>query len=157
MKENDVLREHLTKLLNWEDAHAGFDKAISGIPENLRGIQPKGLPYSAWQILEHLRLCQWDILDFCRNPNYEELNFEEFWPKSAEPPSPSAWEESVASFRRDRDALQALANDRTIRLFDAIPHGQGQTYLREILLVADHNAYHVADLVAIRRVLGIWK
>jgi hypothetical protein len=157
MNENKELRKHLARLLDWEDAHAGFDSAVDGIPPNLRGVKPEGLPYSLWQVLEHLRICQWDILEFCRNPEYKEMKFSEYWPKTTAPPTTKAWQESIAAFHADRKALKKLANDADIDLFAKIPHGTGQTYLRELLLVSDHNAYHVADLIAIRRLLDIWK
>ena len=150
-----ALRTHLRKLLDWRDAHAGFDAAVDGIPPEFRGRQPEGLPYSPWQLLEHLRLAQHDILDFCRNPEYGEMKWpDDYWPASAEPPSAEAWDESIAGYRADRDALKQLAAEAD--LFAEIPHGSGQTYLRELLLVADHNAYHVGQLVAVRRLLGIW-
>jgi uncharacterized damage-inducible protein DinB len=154
--DEDVLREHLRKVLDWEDAHAGFDKAVARVPKARRGTIPKGCAHSLWQLLEHLRICQLDILDFCRNPGYVEMPMEAYWPPSAAPPSARAWAASVAAFRRDREALQRLAANRRIDLFARIPHGSGQTYLRELLLVADHNAYHVGQLVALRRRLGIW-
>jgi DinB superfamily len=158
MKRERSLRTHLLKLLDWEDAHAGFDAAIEGIPPKLRGVVPKGLPHSSWQLLEHLRRCQWDILDFCLNPDYVEVkSMAEYWPKTAAPPSPAAWKKSIAEVRRDRDALKKMAGDETRDLFATIPHGAGQTYLRELLLVADHNAYHVGQLVLVRQLLGIWK
>ena len=154
----DPLRVHLVKLLDWRDAHADFDAAVNGIPARFQGKTPKGLPYSPWQLLEHLRRAQWDILDFCINKNYKEQNWpEDYWPKTVAPPSQSAWRKSVASFRADREAMKKLAADTRINLFDKIPHGQGQTYLREILLVADHNAYHIGELIVVRRLLGIWK
>jgi uncharacterized damage-inducible protein DinB len=156
MDQNKALRMHLQRILDWEDAHVGFDAAVNNIPPKLRGIKPEGLPYSVWQILEHMRICQRDILDFCRNPAYQELSADEYWPKTAAPPSVEAWEESNRLFRSDRDALKQLARDDNLDLFSTIPHGTGQTYLRELLLVSDHNAYHVADLVALRRLLGIW-
>src|SRR5688500_18450535 len=137
MEKDDLLRNHLQRLLDWEDAHAGYDRATSAFPSELRDVIPMGLPYSAWQILEHIRLCQFDILNFCRNPDYEEPPFEEFWPKSAAPDSAAAWDQSIAAFKKDREALKALAYDPNIDLFSQIPHGSGQTYLREILLVAD--------------------
>ena len=152
------LRTHVGKLLDWEDAHAGFDAAVKGIAPALRGVVPEGLPHSAWQIVEHLRRTQHDILDFCRNPEYVELSFPvDYWPPSPAPPSAKAWDESIASFRRDRDELKKLAADTTLDLFGRIPHGTGQTYLRELLLVADHNAYHVGQLVLVRQRLGDWK
>jgi len=156
VQRDDALRALLSKLLDWEDAHASFDTAVEGIPADTRGLRPKGSPHSPWQLLEHLRICQNDILDFCRNPGYVERKFEDYWPRTAAPPSASAWDESVAAFRRDRDALKDLAADSTVDLFAAIPHGSGQTYLRELVLVADHNAYHVGQLVLLRRLLGAW-
>jgi DinB superfamily len=156
MKQNDALREQLMKILDWQSAHVGFDVAVDGIPPELRGVQPAGLPYSPWQLLEHMRLCQLDILEFCRNPDYQEPPMEDYWPKTSEPPNPDAWEESIASFCNDREALKKIAADPNIDLFAAIPHGSGQTYLRELLLVADHNAYHLGQLVAIQRLLSCW-
>jgi hypothetical protein len=151
------LRAQLAKLLDWEDAHLSFDAAVEGVPPKLRGATPAGLPYSPWQLIEHLRLTQHDILDFCRNPDYRELHWpDDYWPPSAAPPKPADWDESIAQFRRDRAALQALASDTKIDLFARIPHGSGQTYLRELLLVADHSAYHVGQLVTVRRALGAW-
>jgi len=158
MDHDQSLRAHLKKLLDWKDAHAGFDAAVEGIAPGLRGIVPEGLPHSPWQILEHLRRAQHDILDFCRNPAYVELSFpDDYWPREPAPPSARAWAESLASFRRDRDALKELAEDASVDLFARIPHGKGQTYLRELLLVADHNAYHVGQLVLVRQRLGDWK
>jgi uncharacterized damage-inducible protein DinB len=151
-----ALRAHLGRILDWEDAHASFDRAIEGLPARLRGVTPAGGAHSAWQLLEHLRICQHDILDFCRNPKYVEMAMEDYWPPSAAPPSAKAWSASVAAVRRDRGALKKLAADRGVDLFARIPHGSGQTYLRELLLVADHNAYHVGQLVALRRALGSW-
>jgi DinB superfamily len=157
MDENQELRKHLVKILDWEDAHANFDSAVEGIPTKLQGIKPEGLPYSLWQLVEHIRICQWDILEFCLNPEYKELKMADYWPKTDAPPSSDAWQKSIAAFREDRKALQELARNPEVDLFAKIPHGSGQTYLRELLLVADHNAYHTADLIAIRRLLGNWK
>jgi len=157
MESDRDLRAHLQKLLDWQDAHAGFDKAVARIPERLRGKAPKGSAHTPWQLLEHLRICQYDILDFCRNPDYAERSMAEYWPPTAAPPSKTAWDKSVAAFRRDLRELKELAADTTVDLFSRIPHGSGQTYLRELLLVADHNAYHVGQLVALRRALGIWR
>jgi uncharacterized damage-inducible protein DinB len=153
-----ALRAQLTKLLDWGDAHVSFDAAVKGIPAALRGAVPKGLDHSPWQLVEHLRRAQHDILDFCRNPKYVELPFPEgYWSAEAAPRSEAAWKASIATFRRDRDALKKLAADTAVDLFARIPHGTGQTYLRELLLVADHNAYHVGQLVAVRQALGDWK
>ena len=153
-----ALRAQLGKILSWEDAHVGFEAAAGGLASRLHGVTPKGLPHSPWQILEHIRRTQADILEFCLNPAYKELDWPaDYWPPSAAPPSPSAWEESVAAVVRDRHALETLAGDPAIDLFARIPHGSGQTYLRELLLVADHTAYHVGQLVAARQALGAWK
>lgn len=157
MANDSALREQLGRLLSWEDAHASFDAIVAGIPPHLQGSQPAGLPYSPWQLLEHLRITQRDILDFCRDPEYQEREWpREYWPPAPAPPSETAWDESVETFRRDRDALCDLASDSTIELDGRVPHGTGQTYLRELLLAADHASYHLGELVVVRRLLGIW-
>lgn len=157
MDRDQSLRQHLSKLLDWEDAHVGFERSIKGIDPKLSGVVPEGFAHSAWQLLEHLRICQFDILDFCRNSEYVERAMEEYWPPDLAPPSARAWNESVAAFRRDLKELKCLAANPAIDLFEPVPHGAGQTYLRELLLVADHNAYHVGQIIAVRRSLGIWK
>ena len=157
MSADRPLREHLRKLLDWQDAHVDFDGAVENIAPDKRGSVPAGIPFSPWQLLEHLRITQHDILDFCRNPEYKERSWpKEYWPDAPAPPSASAWDESLAQYRRDRDQLIELAADASVDLFATIPHGTGQTYLRELLLVADHNAYHVGQLILVRRGLGIW-
>jgi uncharacterized damage-inducible protein DinB len=150
-------RELLGRFLAWEDAHVGFEKAVANIPEELRGKQPRGAQ-SPWQLVEHLRITQHDILDFCVNPNYRELAWpDDYWPRSSEPPSAKAWTESIRRFKQDRKALQELAADRAMDLHAKIPHGSGQTYMRELVLAADHAAYHIGQLVLVRRLLGNWK
>jgi hypothetical protein len=157
MDREAALRDHLVRLLAWQDAHGTFEAAVGGMPPSYRERVPSSLPYSPWQLLEHLRITQHDILDFCRNPNYTELHWpDDYWPRSAAPPSDSAWDDSVRGFLEDRAALQALAADRSVDLLARIPHGDGQTYLREILLAADHTSYHVGQLILVRRLLGIW-
>jgi uncharacterized damage-inducible protein DinB len=156
-KDHDsALREQLAKLLDWEDAHVGFERAVRGLPARLRGKTPAGMEHSAWQLVEHMRIAQHDILDFCRNPGYHhKMKWpDDYWPRSPAPPSAAAWKKSLAAFRRDLRSLQKLARDPKLDLFARIPHGSGQTYLRELLLVADHNAYHVGQLVAVRKALG---
>jgi uncharacterized damage-inducible protein DinB len=151
------MRTAIARLLDWEDAHVGFEKAVTGLPSELRGQAPSGLPYSPWQLLEHIRLTQHDILEFCRNPAYEELDWpEDYWPESASPASAAAWDKSVAAVRKDREALKQLALDPGLDLLARVPAGDGQTYLRELLLVADHTAYHLGELVVVRRALGAW-
>jgi DinB superfamily len=158
METHAHLRDLLARLLAWEDAHVSFDAAVAGIPVAHRGTVPSGLPHSPWQLVEHLRRAQQDILDFCVNPKYEELRFpDDYWPLSAAPPSEAAWDESIDAVRRERGALQQLARDARIDLSAQIPHGSGQTYARELVLAADHAAYHVGQLVLVRRALGDWK
>jgi uncharacterized damage-inducible protein DinB len=158
MASDALLREHLSRLLNWEDAHVGFDRAVADVPAEFRAKQPPGIPYSPWQLLEHLRLAQHDILEFCRNPSYQELKWpDDYWPPAPAPPSPAAWDESIRQFQHDQIALQELAADPTVDLAARIPHGTGQTYLRELLLAADHAAYHIGQLIVVRRLLGIWR
>jgi uncharacterized damage-inducible protein DinB len=152
---DDTVRQHLVRVLDWEDAHVGFDRAAEGVAAGVRGRRPEGLPYSPWELLEHLRIAQRDILDFCLDPDYTELEWpREYWPAPGRVPTDAEWEASVEAFRADRDSLKRLAAEAD--LFAAIPHGTGQTYLRELLLVADHTAYHVGQLVAVRRLLGVW-
>jgi uncharacterized damage-inducible protein DinB len=158
MEQTGMLREQLIKLLGWQDAHVNFDEAVEGIPPQVQGVRPEALPYSLWQLLEHMRLTQRDILDFCRDPAYEAPKWpDDYWPKSIIPPTPEAWQESVAAFRDDREALEALIADPKLDLYEKIPHGDGQTYLREVVLVVDHSAYHLGEVVAVRRLLGIWR
>src|SRR5262245_9365582 len=136
MSTDKATRELLARALAWEDAHAGFESAVDGIPANLRGKQPPGIPYSPWQLLDHLRRTQHDILDFCVNPKYKEIEWPaDYWPTDPEPPSATAWDKCIAAFLKDRNALQKLAADTSIDLNDAIPHGSGQTYARELILV----------------------
>jgi len=155
---SDAVRKQLGALLAWEAAHVGFEAATADIAADRRGSQPAGLPFSPWQLLEHLRRTQRDILDFCRNPNYQELKWpDDYWPASPAPPSPAAWDESIRQFQQDREELQRMAADPAVDLTARIPHGDGQTYLRELVLAADHAAYHIGQLVLVRRLLGIWK
>ena len=152
-----LIRQQLARVLDWEDAHAGYDAAVHNFPPDLRGTRPDGLPHSAWELIEHLRITQRDILDFCQAAIYQVLVWPEgYWPSSPSPPSPKAWDSSVAAFQSDRRALQQLAVNPGIDLMAVVPHGADQTYLRELLLVADHNAYHVAQLILVRRALGAW-
>ena len=151
------MKAQLANALAWGDAHAGFDRAVADFPAALRGRRVRGLPHSAWEILEHLRIAQHDILDFARNPKYRALTWPaDYWPPTAAPPDPAAWDRSVAAVKRDRRAVQTLVARPRLNLDTRIPHGQGQTYLREVLLVLDHNAYHVGELVQLRRLLRAW-
>jgi DinB superfamily len=157
MSESEI-RSQLARALDWDEAHAGFDRVVDGIAPEFRGQAPAGLPYSPWQLLEQLRLSQEDILDFCRNPDYRERRWpDEYWPPSPGPPDDDAWNRSIAAVRRDREALARLAEDPSLDLTAPLPHGSGQTLLRELLLVLDHTAYHLGELVVVRRALGIWR
>ena len=158
MNEHQALREHLLYLLRDGGAHLSFERAIAKLPPKLRGARPRGVPHSPWRLVEHLRIAQWDILEFCRNPKHVSPDFPGgYWPAGDGPPSAAAWNKSVAAFRADLQAMQDLVADPATDLFARIPHGQGQTILREALLVADHNAYHLGQLVVVRRLLGAWK
>ena len=151
------LREHVVELLNGKGAHASFDDAVKAMPERLFGVKPEGFPHSAWMLLEHLRIAQSDILDFSHNPKYKTPKWpDDYWPKNATPPSPAAWNKSIQQFRKNLKAMQDLVSNPKTDLFAKIPWGDGQTILREALLVADHNAYHIAQLVDVRRLLGAW-
>ena len=157
MSGNSQLRRQLAQLLSWSDAHISFDDAVAGLPAAARGKVPKGLPWSAWQLVEHLRLAQADILEFCVSRRYTEKRWpDDYWPKRPAPPSQRAWQSSIASFRKDRRALERLAADPRRDLLAPVPAGTGQTLLREIILAADHTAYHVGQIVAVRRLLGHW-
>lgn len=154
MQDCPGLREHLLELLAGGSAHLGFADAVKGVAPHMRGSKPAGSPHSAWQLLEHLRLAQNDILEFSRNPKHVSPKWpDEYWPQSGAPPDAKAWNESVRSFEADLDAMRALVTDAKNDLFARIPHGQGQTLLREALLVADHNAYHLGQLILLRRML----
>ena len=158
MQEEALLRKQLVALLTGSEAHANFDDAVKDLPVELRGKTPKGAEHSPWQLLEHLRIAQEDILDFSRNPDYKEKKWpDDYWPKSPEPPTGNDWDHSIKAFHKDRKAMCDLVEDKSTNLFAKIPHGTGQTLLREALLVADHNAYHVGQLVLVRRLLGAWK
>ncbi len=151
------LREHVLYLLRGGGAHLDFEKAVSGLPPALRGAKPAGVPHTPWRLLEHLRIAQWDILEFCRNSGHVSPEFDAgYWPQGDAPPDAGAWDRSVAAFRSDLKAMQDLVADPNTDLFAKIAHGQGQTILREALLVADHNAYHLGQLVIVRRLLGAW-
>ena len=154
--KTDALRRQLAQFLSQSHAHADFDAAVKSFPPALRGRKPAGAPYSAWQLLEHMRLAQGDILEFSRDPRHVSPKWPEgYWPKTATPPNAAAWNKSIRQFRADLKAMQRLVTGKS-DLFARIPHGDGQTLLREALLVMDHNAYHLGQLVLLRKLLGTW-
>ncbi len=158
MPNEILLQKQLVKLLTSTEAHADFEAAVKDIPEGQRGKKPKGAEHSPWQLLEHLRIAQWDILEYAINPKHKSPEFPEgYWPKSPAPASNAEWEESVRGFRRDLKRLCDLVMDESTDLYAKIPHGEGQTILRQALLTADHNAYHIGQFVLVRRLLGAWR
>jgi hypothetical protein len=155
--QNQALRRHLLYLLQGGGAHARFDEVIAGIPAKLRGRRPAGLPHSLWMLLEHMRIAQWDILEFSRNRKHVSPQWPDgHWPRTEAPPTPVAWNTSIKKFRQDLKAVQNLVKNPGTDLFARIPWGDGQTILREALLVADHNAYHLGQMLDARRLLGAW-
>lgn len=157
MRGDQALRKHLLWLLRGGHAHVHFDRAVAGLPVKLRGKKPAGLPYSPWQLVEHLRIAQWDILEFSRNPKHVSPTWPQgYWPKGDAPPTASAWRNSIAAFLGDMRAMQRLVANPATELLARIPHGDGQTVLKEALLVADHNAYHIGQLIVVRRLLRVW-
>jgi hypothetical protein len=158
MPNDKALRQHVIKLLKGGDAHIEFDRVVADFPADLQGKTPKGADHSAWELLEHLRIAQWDILDFSTNPAYKLLEWpKDYWPETAAPPDAKAWDKSVKAYGEDLKAMCALVEDEKTDLFAKIPHGDGQTILREALVVADHNSYHLGQLLLLRRLLGAWK
>jgi hypothetical protein len=158
METDKLLRKQLIKLLEGGDAHTTFDDAVADLPAALQGKTPKGAEHSPWQLLQHLRIAQWDILEFAINPKHKSPKWPEgYWPKIAERPEDKAWHKSVETFRSDMKRFTKLLADDSTDLFAKISHGDGQTILRQALLAADHNAYHLGQLVLVRRLLGAWK
>jgi hypothetical protein len=157
MANDKALRQHVLKLLEGKGAHVDFETAVKKAAVAVRGKRPKGAAHSPWEILEHMRIAQWDILEFSRDAKHVSPEWPTgYWPKSPAPPNRTAWNKSVSAFRADHAAMCALVADESTDLFATIPHGDGQTILREALLVADHNAYHLGTLVTTLQLLGAW-
>ena len=151
------LREYLAKVLAWGEAHADWKQALAGLDPAQRGVRPAGSPYSAWELLEHARIAQEDIVDFATNPKYRAREWPaSYWPDSPAPPDDAAWEKSVKEFAKGTEEMVKLLKDPRTDLFAKIPHGTGQTMLRQALLLTDHNAYHLGQFVLVRRLLGTW-
>jgi DinB family protein len=152
-----ALREHLLELLAGRGAHVDWKASFKGVPPKMRGVRPKGLPYSLWELLEHMRIAQWDILEFSRDAKHVSPEWPKgYWPATPAPPSAKAWDKSLEAFSRDLAQMEKLVASPKTDLFAKIPHGEGQTVLREALLVADHNSYHLGQVLTVRRLLGIW-
>lgn len=152
-----AVRAIVASSLDWQEAHATFDAAVADFPSGLRGRRPDGFPHSAWELVEHIRIAQEDLADFMERADYHVLKWpDEYWPPTPAPPSEKAWDESIAAVRRDRDRIKDLTTRPTIDLAAKIPWGTGQTYLRTILVAADHTAYHVGQVIAVRRLLDAW-
>jgi DinB superfamily len=157
LPDDSSLRTHLLELLRGGSAHAPFDDAVKDMPLDRAGVRPQGAPYSAWELLEHIRIAQHDILEFSRSADYVSPKWPAgYWPKSPAPESPRQWNASVEAVLRDRSEFEALIADPANDLHRKFPWGDGQTLLREALLTADHTAYHVGELILVRRLLGAW-
>jgi len=158
MKTDKALREHLLSLLRGGEAHLNFDAAIADLPPELRGARPPGIPHTPWRLLEHMRIAQWDILEFSRDAKHVSPEWPSgYWPETKAPPNAQAWNKTIRAFNADLEAMRKLVAAKSTDLHAPIPHGQGQTILREALLIADHNAYHLGELLLVRRLLGAWK
>ena len=158
MDSDKQLRQQLAKALDWHEAHADLDASVKDFAADLRGKVPDGLPHSAWQLLEHIRIALWDIVEFCRNARHKSPAWPEgYWPKTAAPPSEEAWEQSIHAVHENLESMRKLITDPKHDLLAPLPGGSGQTLLREALLIADHNAYHLGQLVLVRKALGAWK
>src|SRR4030095_11750279 len=158
MPMNDPVREQVIRLLQGGQAHLTLDDVLKNFPPRLRGLKPAGAPHSAWQLLEHMRIAQWDILEFSRNGKHVSPKWPEgYWPASDRPPTDAVWKKSISAIKRDCRAMQKLVENPRTDLYSKIPHGTGQNILREALLIADHNAYHIGQLLLVRRLLGSWK
>lgn len=157
MKPDAIIREHLVELLSGGGAHLTFQDAVADWPPELRGAKVSSCPHTAWRLIEHMRIAQWDILEFTRNPKHISPDWPVgYWPETDAPPTPEAWDKCIAAFEADLEAMMEIVEDPKTDLTQRLPHGDGQTVFREALLVADHNAYHLGQLTVLRRALGDW-
>ncbi|MBZ5696850.1 MAG: DinB family protein [Acidobacteriia bacterium] len=155
--DEKILRDYLRRAMDWHEAHADWKAALKDFPAKLRGTRPKGAPYSAWELLEHARIATWDILEFSRDAKHVSPDWPGgYWPKKPAPPNAAAWEKSIKSLKHDLEEMGKLVTDPKTDLLAPIPHGSGQTILREALLIADHNSYHLGQIILVRRLLGCW-
>jgi hypothetical protein len=155
-KRKELVKE-LKDLILKGNAHASLDEALDKVPARVRGIVPDKLPYSIWQLAEHIRLAQWDILDFSRNPDYQPMNWPEaYWPKKKAPKNNAEWDKTIKQIKKDRNDFIKLLENEDTDFYTPFPHGNGQNLLREAMLIADHNSYHAGEIIVIRRLLGAW-
>ncbi len=157
--DNDrKLRQYIADVLTWNEAHQGFDAAVKDMPLELAGVRPPGAPHSVWELVEHMRIAQWDMLEFSRDPKHVSPEWPSgYWPPSPAPESRKAWDESISRFHKDREEMRKLVLDPQRDLTEPFAHGNGQTLAREALLIADHNSHHLGQLILVRRLLGAWK
>jgi hypothetical protein len=154
-KQHKTITGEVIRLLQGGSAHGDFKKAVNGLPAQLRGVKTHGLPYSIWQLVEHIRIAQWDMLEFSKDGNHQSPNWpDDYWPKQAEPANDEAWKDSIKQIENNLEEFIQLIQSED--LYERIPHGSGQTLLREALQIADHTAYHTAEIIIIRRLLGAW-
>lgn len=157
MSTLDKWAEIVASSLDWEQAHVNLDSAVKGLAPERRGRRPDGLPYSVWELVEHIRITQHDLLEFCANPKYHEPKWpDDYWPKTQAPPSAAAWDESLKGIRGEARALADFTKANVATLTEKIPHGTGQTYLRTVLVAIDHTSHHTGQIIAVRRLLGAW-
>ena len=151
-------RSIVASSLDWEQAHSKLESVVKGLAPSLQGVRPTGYPHSAWELLEHIRITQSDLLEFCQNPEYEEKLAwpQDYWPPTPAPPTADAWEKTISDYRRDREAFARFTKESKLDLTEKIPRGTGQTYLRTILVAIDHASYHIGQIVSVRRLLGAW-
>jgi len=150
-----AVREHLVQLLEGRQAHLSFDAAVEDLPAALRGVQPAHVPYSIWQLVDHIRIAQWDILEFSRGAAHQSPPWPAgYWAPNAAPATDAAWDEALAQIAQNLAAFVALLHAPDCDLYAPLPHGDGQTLLREAMLIADHTSYHVGQIVLLRRLLG---
>jgi hypothetical protein len=158
MTDRSSLQQHLLYLLKGDGAHVDFEAAVKDLPAELHGKRPQGAGHSPWEVLEHLRICQWDVLESLRTPGHASPEFPAgYWPATQTPPDAHAWEKSVSAFRGDFETIVALVSAPSTDLLAPLPQGEGQTVLRKLMMLADHNAYHLGELVLLRRLLGGWQ
>lgn len=154
---NAVVIKALKELINGGHAHVTFEDAVKELPAKLRGEVPENMPYSVWQLVEHIRITQWDILEFSRNPKHQSPPWPEgYWPKEHAPKDANAWKESIAQVNRERKEFLKLLDEPGVDLYTPFEHGSGQNLLREAMLIADHTSYHTGEIIVLRRLLGAW-